>query len=157
VLHDSTNDCGVILFKACEKKKVIKHRLEYMEARWDSDYIIALFICVFYFFLLKEKWKYCLKTFYYLVYVIEPSFELVKRWCMLYLHVLQLCIASEGKMDLTSLSKLLLCMKKVGCNTTTHPGIDILPELDHWNFLSLQNLMTALNYKRNIRVLNNYR
>jgi len=24
---------------------------------------------------------------------------------MLYLHVLQLCIASEGKMDLTSLSK----------------------------------------------------
>lgn len=48
---------------------------------------------------------------------------------MLYLHVLQLCIASEGKMDLTSLSKSFVVYE--GWLHYNYPrDIDILLGLD---------------------------
>jgi hypothetical protein len=48
-------------------KKVIKHRHKYLGARWDK------LVCFIY-FIGRKKWKYCLKTYYYLVSVYQIVF-----------------------------------------------------------------------------------
>jgi len=61
---------------------------------------------------------------------------------MLYLHVLQLCIASEGKMDLTSLSKSFVVYE--GWLHYNSPGI--LTFSWGWMAVRLKNLDSKTNF-----------